>query len=193
MPYWKAILQSDKYKGESLIRMPAGANAEFRDMILRQVLHLPENKNGTIFARNNDGTYGINMAKRNEIVRQYGGKDYDGTIFIQGGTKKEIGPHEYRFVGSDNIAGVGGQTGDHYVYDPNTGKGTATLTDLWDIQPFSDWRSPLPWLNPIAKNFEAMSFLGGKPTTQVIRVDNPVFKEIPSFDTSKVKVSQFKK
>ena len=43
--------------------------AEFRDMIFRKTLRLPENKNGTVFVNNGDGTFGVDMNKVNAILR----------------------------------------------------------------------------------------------------------------------------
>ena len=64
--------------------MTLGSAAEFRDMIYRKALGLPQNKNGTIFVDNGDGTLGVDMAKRNAINRQYGGADYDDGIVVFG-------------------------------------------------------------------------------------------------------------
>lgn len=50
------------------------------------------------------------------------------------------------------------------------------MRDLWDIQPFSDFRNPVPWLNkiiPSIEDLEIISLLGGKPTEQVFTVKNP--------------------
>ena len=44
-----------------------GAATEFRDMIYRKALKLPENKNGTVFVENNDGTLGVDIEKVNAI------------------------------------------------------------------------------------------------------------------------------
>lgn len=193
-PYWKAVLQSDKYKKQEVVSgLPIGANAEFRDMILRQVLKLPENKNGTIFVKKPNGTYGVDMTKRNNIVKQYGGSDYDGTVLELVGSRnyKYGNVTDYDFTTPDSIIGVGGIAKGTFKVNPNTGKTTATISDLWDIQPFSDWRSPIPWLNPIAKNFEAMGFLGGKPTTQVITIDNPTMRLVKGPDLSKHIISKY--
>lgn len=43
--------------------------AEFRDMIFRKTQRLPENKNGTVFVNNGDGTFGVDMNKVNAILR----------------------------------------------------------------------------------------------------------------------------
>lgn len=66
---------------------------------------------------------------------------------------------------ADHIAGVGGWAKGTYKVNPDTGEATATISDLWDIQPFSDFRSPFPWLkSEKTKQFEVIDFLGGKPT-----------------------------
>lgn len=176
-PYWKKVLQQDKYKDKTIANIPIGADAEFRDMIFRQVLKLPQNKNGTIFVRNPDGTYGIDMAKRNEVVKQYGGSDYDGTIIEITDSPRDYhydNFSDYDFLTVDNIAGVGARAKGTYKVDPNTSEATITMSDMWDVQPFSDDRNPLPWLKSNkAKQFEVIKFLGGKPTTQVFTVKNP--------------------
>jgi hypothetical protein len=47
--------------------MPAGAAAEFRNMMYRKALRFKDPKEGTIFVKNSDGTYNVDMNKVNTI------------------------------------------------------------------------------------------------------------------------------
>ena len=59
------------------------------------------------------------------------------------------------------ITGNGGYVG--RSFDPKTKK--IHMTDRWDVQPFSDERTPSKVLSKIMPNFELVEAFGGNPFT----------------------------
>lgn len=175
-PYWKAALQSAENGSIPFIgNIPAGAAAEFRDMIFRKALKFPEGKNGTIFVDNGDGTFGINMEKANSIRRQWGGSDYEPHMFV-GEEPKFLTPNHIKFLTADDLAGVGGNAQGEVIYDPITGQTKGVMTDVWDLQPFIDDRTVWKWGSehiPGLKKMEVLKQIGGETPTQRFVIDNP--------------------
>ena len=169
-PRWKEIIQQNGTESNLILDMPNGAAAEFRDMIYRKALRFPENKNGTIFVDNGDGTLGVNIDKINTIRKKYGGQDYNGRL-VQFVNKT----NGNSFLSGDNVAGVGGCT--RATAYPNIENPQYVISeDVWDIQPFQDWRSIWKWGTkhvPGLKNLEMIKLLGGKPPKVIFKVDNP--------------------
>ena len=165
-PYWKAILQNSENANRPFMgNLTFGSTAEFRDMMQRLALKLPENSRGNIFTRNADGTYGIDVAKRNAINKEFGGGDWNNSVVITT-TPKEVSPGHFKFGSGDSYAGVGGNTSGEAIYNPSTGGYTVRQTDVYDINPFEDpTRTVWKWGTehvPSLRKFEAMTSVGGQ-------------------------------
>ena len=181
-PYYKTIIQNQNNSQNHFIAgsdLTDGAAIEFRDMIYRNALKLPENKNGTVFVENNDGTLGVDMKKVNAIRKQFGSKEYDNIVRVAKNNKGQIDEVTDWATGGDNITGVGGHTDAviHYDFDKYTKFPTKVIeTDTWDVQPFKDrrtiWSKGSKYI-PGLKNFEVIKFLGGKPPKIKYEIDNP--------------------
>lgn len=185
-PYYKTIIQNQENSQNHFMAGPDltdGAATEFRDMIYRKALKLPENKNGTIFVENSDGTLGVDMEKVNAIRKQFGSKEYDNIVPVAKNNRGQIDEVTDWATGADIITGVGGHTDAviNYGFDKYTKFPTKVIeTDTWDVQPFKDARRTI-WSKgskyiPGLKNFEVIKFFGGKPPKIKYEIDNPKIK-----------------
>ena len=111
------------------------------------------------------------------------------------GTNKRVAPHNYSFLSGDNIVGVGGFTNGKIVFDPVKGKATGTMTDVWDIHPFSDERTIWKWGTqhlPRLRKWEAMTAFGGENPTVKITIPNARTQVIHNNTPKSVNTSQYK-
>lgn len=192
-PYWKAVMQSENLgKVDFNDNLKVGAATEFRDMIYRKALGLPQNKNGTIFIDNGDGTLGVDMAKRNAINRQYGGADYDDGIVVFG-QETDVSPTRQTFLSHDRLTGVGGFTEGKFNYDPVNDIYTGISTDVWDLHPFGDSRTVWKWGTdhiPGLKNLEIIRAMGKTPPTVRYVIEEPIRMPVPKEETNFLKLSK---
>lgn len=187
-PYWLKVMTSPDNSVKPMTSMPAGAAAEFRNMMYRKALRFKNPKGGTIFVKNSDGTYSVDMNKLNTIRQKYGGNNYESHIYQMSEPQAFEEPvYHTRFTTVDDLAGVGGGAFGVLAYNPETGGIKGIIQDTWDLQPFKDSRSIWKWGSkniPGLNNIEVLKLMGGKtPTTRFV-IDNP--KVIPHYQVNKI-------